>query len=216
MRKSKKNLDSVEQTVSKPNIFLDLDQTVISAETTTEDEKFDWKKHKDKAKKFRYKNMEGYYIIFERPGLQKFLDFLFANFNVSIWTAASKDYALFIIEKIILNNKKNRKLDWIFFSYHCDISKLTKKGTKDLSIMWNEYNIPGYTKDNSVIIDDNVEVYNTQTGNCIIASPFEFTHDGSENDHYLYNLQPHLDTMKKSIQKGKGKPAVAINNILKV
>ena len=42
---------------------------------------------------------DGHYKVFERPGLQEFLDYLFANFNVSVWTAASKSYALFIIDK---------------------------------------------------------------------------------------------------------------------
>jgi TFIIF-interacting CTD phosphatase-like protein len=202
-------------TTIKGNILLDLDQTLISAESTTEEDEFDWEKHGDKAKKFKYKDMDGYYIVFERPGLQKFLDFLFANFNVSVWTAASKDYALFIIEKIILQGKKNRHIDWVFFSYHCDISKRIKNGTKDLSIIWEEYSIPGYTKDNTVIIDDYDEVYKTQPDNCIIAFPFEFTDDGSENDRYLSKLQPHLVNMKKSIQNGSGKPAAAVNTALK-
>ena len=201
--------------MSKPNVLLDLDQTLISAESTTEEEEFDWKKHGDKAKKFRYKDMDGYYIVFERPGLQKFLDFLFANFNVSVWTAASKDYALFIIEKIILHGKNTRHIDCIFFSYHCDISKRIKKGTKDLSIMWEEYNIPGYTKDNTVIIDDYSEVYKTQPDNCIVAFPFELADDGSENDQYLSKLQPQMVTMKKSIQSRDGKPVATVNTALK-
>lgn len=197
----------------KINILLDLDQTIISAESTTEE--FDWKKHGNKAKKFKYKDMDGYYIIFERPGLEKFLSFLFANFNVSVWTAASKDYALFIVEKIILRGKKNRRIDWIFFSYHCDISKRIKNGTKDLSILWEEYNIIGYTKNNTVIIDDYNEVYKTQPNNCIVAFPFEFTDNGSENDDYFSRLQPQLIVMKKSIKNGNENPASIVNTALK-
>ena len=99
---------------NKPNIILDLDQTIISSEPF---ESLDNKKHEKKIKLFNYKNMDDYYLVFERPGLQKFLKFLFKNFNVSVWTAATKDYALFIIENMILKNKKNRHLDYIFFSY---------------------------------------------------------------------------------------------------
>ena len=44
--------------------------------------------------KFSYHDMDGYYIVFERPGLQEFLDYLFANYIVSVWTAATKDYAI--------------------------------------------------------------------------------------------------------------------------
>lgn len=188
----------------KINVLLDLDQTIISAE---DDGKYDAKKHADRAKKFTFHELkEGkqlYYTIFERPGLQPFLDYLFANYNVSVWTAASKFYALFIIENIVLANKPNRKLDWIFFSYHCDISKKIKKGTKDLSIMWDIYRESAYKADNTVIIDDYNEIHKTQPGNCIIAVPFEFTHEGSEDDTYLDRLQTVMKDMQPAPKLAK-------------
>lgn len=201
----------------KPNIVLDLDLTLICSCSKEEDEKYKISEPdiKKKIKKFRKKNMDNYYMVFERPGLQSFLCFLFKNFNVSIWTAASKDYALFIIEHIILNGKKNRKIDWIFFSYHCDISKHIKKGTKDLSILWEEYKIPQFSKKNTVIIDDYDEVYKTQPENCISISPFNFTDDGSEHDNHLIKLQEELKNMLTHIQSGKGKPAKEVNKKLK-
>lgn len=179
--------------MKKYNIILDLDQTLISAEA---EEDYDFTNNKNKAKLFNFKDMEGYYIVFERPNLQSFLDYIFKNFNVSIWTAASKDYALFIIDKIILQ-KPNRKLDWIFFSYHCDISKKVKKHTKDLSIFWDIYKIPEYSIDNTVIIDDYDEVYNTQKNNCIYAKPFEFCEENSHKDNYLKNLKYQLKKSSK-------------------
>lgn len=179
--------------MNKPNILLDLDQTIISAHA---DEEYDFKTHKEKAKKFKYSDMDGYYIVFQRPGLQKFLDFLFKHFNVSIWTAASKDYALYIVEHIILA-KKGRNIDWIFFSYHCDISKHFKKGTKDLSMLWDIYKIPGYDNTNTYIIDDYDEVYKTQPNNCIIALPFEFMDKHSESDDFLHKLSQELPKLKE-------------------
>lgn len=196
--------------MSKLNIILDLDQTIISAEAV---EDYDFKKYKEKAKKFTYKDMDGYYIVFERPGLQKFLTFLFKNFNVSVWTAASKDYALFIVEKIIIADKKNRKLDWIFFSYQCDISKNIKGGSKDLSLLFEDFELEGYNKDNTVIIDDYDEVYKTQPDNCIIAVPFEFTDDNSENDNFLKKLQPALEKLKTS---SDGTLATNINKTMNI
>jgi hypothetical protein len=116
------------------NIFLDLDQTIISGEVLKDedddDEIYDIESNKTKAINFNFHNMENYYVIFERPGLQKFLDYLFKNFNVSIWTAASKDYGLFIAEKFILKGHPERKLDFMFFSYHCDLSENIGKVTK--------------------------------------------------------------------------------------
>lgn len=186
------------------NVVLDLDQTLISAEDWDTE---DFNNNKAKAKKFEFHDMDGYYIVFERPNLQSFLDYLFANFNVSVWTAASKDYALFIVDKILLT-KPNRHLDWIFFSYHCDLSKKKKDGSKDLSMFWDEYKLVGYNKDNTVIIDDYDEVYETQPHNCIIAVPFEFTAKNSENDTYLKDLQRLLSTMQQ------GKPAKSVNSSL--
>lgn len=194
----------------KFNIILDLDQTLISAEA---DEDYDFKKYKNKAKMFNYKDMDGYYIVFERPYLQTFLDFLFKNFNVSIWTAASKDYALFIIEKIIIANKEERNIDFIFFSYHCDVSKKMKKGTKDLSMLWDVYNLEEYNKNNTFIIDDYDEVFNLQPDNCIFVKPFEFTKEGSENDNFLKELILHLKKIKNK-KNNNASPASYINKLI--
>ena len=180
------------------NIILDLDQTIISGEPS---EEYNFEKNKNKASKFKFEVMDDLYIIFERPDLQKFLTFLFKNFNVSVWTAASKDYALFIINKIIIGDKKNRKLDYIFFSYHCSASKKLKKNIKDLRVLWEDYIIPGYNKNNTVIIDDyREEVYEPQKSNCILAIPFEFTDNDSENDKFLKKL---ISKLKKFILKDK-------------
>ena len=177
------------------NIVLDLDQTLISAEAT---EEYDHKKNKDKAKLFDFHNMDNYYIVFERPGLQNFLDYLFENFNVSVWTAASKNYAMFIIDKVLLKDKPNRKLNWVFFSEHCDMSKKNTKNSKNLKILWKEFKIDNMNKDNTIILDDYDEVYETQPNNCIFVPPFEFTDDKSENDNFLLDLQVYLDNFNKS------------------
>lgn len=197
----------------KPNILLDLDQTLISAEPT---EEYDFKKNKERADKFTYHDMDGYYIVFERPGLQKFLDWLFANYNVSVWTAASKDYALFIVDKILLSNP-NRKLDHIFFSYHCDVSNAKKDGTKNIKTLGEVFKLPKYKLDNTIILDDYDEVYNTQPKNCIIAHPFEFNKSGSENDDFLVKLQPQLETLKSEVEGGNSvqQYVEGINNALK-
>lgn len=194
---------------SKPNLILDLDQTLISAEAS---EEFDFKKYKDKSKLLRSDDMEGFYMVYSRPHLQKFLDYAFENFNVTIWTAASKDYALFIINKIILNNQPKRKLDFIFFTYHCDLSKKIKKYSKELCMLWDIHNLPGYSSNNTVILDDyKDDVHKCQPNNCIIAPPFEFTKEGSENDTFLKDIIPQLDQMKVRIEENQPELASKIN-----
>jgi len=178
------------------NVVLDLDATLISALSRKELNK---KKQAKKMEKFKYSDMEGYYTVFERPYLQEFLDYLFTNFNVSIWTAASKDYALFIIDKIIAPKETNRKIDFIFFSYHCNWSKKIKNGTKDLTMFWDIHKMNGYTPSNTVILDDYDEVRDTQPGNCIEAVPFDFLDKGSEDDTFLKKIIPKLDIMKEKV-----------------
>ena len=178
-------------TEPKKHFVLDLDETLVSTEPL---EDYDYEKYKNKIKKFKEKPMimDDYYIILQRPGLQKFLDFLFANFTVSIWTAASKDYALYIIENIIIAGHPERKIDYIFFSYHCSASKKLKSGSKDLSMLWDIYKIKNYNKENTAILDDLVEVFNTQKDNCIIAESFKFIDKNSENDKFLTQLIPKI------------------------
>tara|TARA_Y100000389_G_C17339940_1_gene452740 strand:+ start:368 stop:958 length:591 start_codon:yes stop_codon:yes gene_type:complete len=195
-------------TNKKPNFILDLDQTIISAETC---ENFDKKKYETKSKLFKFHDMDGLYYIFERPNLQNFLNELFNKFNVSVWTAASKDYALFIINKIILKNK-NRKLDWIFFDYHCDISKKLTDNTKSLKILWENYKFRNYNKNNTVILDDYDEVWQTQNSNCIIAKPFEFKKNSSEHDQFLNNLIKKLDKIEKNMKNKEGNPSEVVNS----
>ncbi len=193
----------------KVNLILDLDQTLISAEASDE---LDLKKYKEKNTKFRYDDMDGYYTVYSRPYLQEFLDYIFKEFNVTIWTAASKDYALFIIEKIILNNDPKRKLDFIFFSYHCDLSRKKKKYSKELCMLWDIHKLPGYSSKNTIILDDyKADVHKCQPNNCIIAPAFEFQKEDSEKDTFLKDLIPHLEKMKTNIENDLNELATPIN-----
>lgn len=189
-KKKSKTKSRSRKSKIKKNLFFDLDETIISAISRDE---FDPQKHDKLFKIFDMKDMDGYYYVFSRPGLQELLDYVFKNFNVSVWTAASKDYALFIIDKIILC-KPERKLDYIFFSYHCDVAKNRKNGIKDLSILWDIYKLDNYNKYNTIIVDDNPDVH--KTGYCIPIKEFVATDDNSENDDYLYKLKQKLKEYK--------------------
>lgn len=186
--------------MSKINLFLDLDGTLICALATDE---YDFKKYKEKAiTNFTFHNMSGYYIIFERPGLQEFLDYVFDHFNVSIWTAASKDYALFIVKEIILT-KPERKLDFVFYHYHCKISEHELKSIKNLSLLWDRFKLPGYTEPNTLIFDDCIEVKTPQKRNCIQVPEFVFTTRGSENDTFLRDIVPVLENYRTLMLDGR-------------
>jgi len=181
----------------KYNVILDLDQTCISSEEKNQPNKFNPDKYRSKMKQFQCAEMDDLYYVFGRPYLQSFLEFLFENFNVSVWTAATKDYAMFIIEHFLLANKKNRKLDYVFHSEHCDVSHAMKKKTKDLSMLYNFYKIPQFNPNNTFIIDGYKEVYRTQPSRCMFINPFEFKDHQSINDRELITI---INILKKILK----------------
>lgn len=138
----------------QPGIILDLDETLISAVV------------KDGHKLvpgLEYSDMENVYIVYHRPHLQEFLDFIFQidpNTNeqknrVSVWTAASRDYGDWIIDNIILiPERPERKLDFFLHSYHSELSSKFFPIHKDLRLIWKLFKPIGYTPENTLLIDD--------------------------------------------------------------
>jgi TFIIF-interacting CTD phosphatase-like protein len=164
------------------NILLDLDQTLIFS---VELDKF---RTSSKTKSFESRTMDDIYITFARPHLQEFLDYIFKNFRVAVWTAASKGYAKFIIDNFILI-KPGRKLDFVFYSYHCNLSTDSGNGLKGLNMLWEKFKLAGYNKTNTIIIDDNHEVKKIQVDNCYHIPEFNYNTKGSEKDRELLNLK---------------------------
>lgn len=172
----------------KLHVFLDLDNTLICSEPLDE---FDVEKNREKIESLKFYNIDDYYITFERSHLQETLDFLFKYCLVSVFTAASKDYALAIIKNSILDpsgdgSKNDRKLEYILFDYHCSWSKYKKNGDcKSLELLWNDINLPNVKKENTIIIDDLPEVSEIQPKNSIKVKPFEITEKNAEKDNEL-------------------------------
>ena len=135
--------------------------------------------------------MPGYYIIFERPHVQEFLDYLFSHHNVAVWTAASRDYAYFVIKAALLDGHPERELDFVLHGDHTKMSRKLTGKPKALSLLWGR--LPGYEKSNTVLIDDNNEVFRRQKRNVIPVPAFIAQDKGSEKDNYLTLLRDTLD-----------------------
>lgn len=185
--------------MGKINIVLDLDNTIINSLTPSEFKRVS----KNKIKHFKYHYMDDAYIVFERPHLQELLDFLFESeedgekiFEVSVWTAASKSYAIFIINNIILT-KPNRKLDFVLYSQHCIHSQRHLKCIKDLALFWDILDPKLYNKKNTYIVDDLEEVQIENDKNVFKAPIFDVLNKGSENDNYLLKLMKQLKELRK-------------------
>ena len=173
------------------NIILDLDETLINSQafediTPQEKKKF--------MRRFKNHNMDGYYLVCERPHVQDFLDYVFKNFNVSVWTAASELYAKFVIKNVILV-KPERKLEYFFWDKHCKISrKKFNKQPKNLNLLID--NLAEYYKDNTLIIDDLDDVYKVQKCNSIPAIAFDVSEQNSDGDNFLQNIIPVLEKLR--------------------
>jgi len=183
----------------KLKLLLDLDNTLISSIAVDE---IEWtKENKNKSLKFNFHDMEDYYVVYERPGLQDFLDFVFENFDVSIWSAATKNYVLFVIKNIILT-KSNRNLEYVFFSYHCDWSKKMFRGVKNLKLLY-KLKVKGFNSSNTIILDDLDKVQKHNPYNCIPIKDFEYMDENSENDNELSIIKKKLEKILEMHSLGK-------------
>ena len=154
---------------NKMNVLLDLDNTIINALDEQERSVLPI----EFQNRFDYKDMPIYGLrVFGRPGLQTFLDYLFTHFNVSVFTAAEQEYALFIVNNFLLT-KPGRKVHYIFFRYHVNMGLERYNGTKDLRLLWNVFKIPMFQPCNTVIIDDLIDVYETNPKHTIRIKSFD-------------------------------------------
>lgn len=176
------------------NIILDLDQTLISAIEPDKVPLLPKKSHK-----IHSSNMDDDYVVYHRPHLQELLDFLFANFNVGIWTAATQDYALFIVKEIILKNHPERVLDFVLSDQQCELADEMYGCIKDLRLIWDYLKIQGYKKDNTFILDDNGDVFLTQLNHALPITPFHI--DSNPDDKELKRLISKLKKAKARFDK---------------
>lgn len=147
-------------------------------------------------------------FIFERPYLHEFLDFLFENFDVSVFTASSEDYASFVLQNIIIGNKKTRKIDFFMSGIDADIcySKYKKHKCLDyvteMASKVSESKGLEYSLDNMLIIDDNLFVIDSNKDNSIAAPEFDVMFVKNINrvgQYYVLNRSCFEDTFLKDV-----------------
>jgi hypothetical protein len=191
--------------VRKPiNVILDLDNTLIYS---ISQEKFPKKKtHLHSMKHYK---MDDDYYVFERPGLQTFLNWLFKNFNITVWSAASPEYVEFIVKNVIEKNKRN--IEYILNSDNCEESQTVygDKHIKNLNMLWDHYEIDGYDSYNTLIIDDLKMVCKIQPHNSIQIKSFNTRSKDCIKDIELKEIRKKLNKIvkhyKKNINKQKTK-----------
>jgi hypothetical protein len=197
----------------KVNILLDLDNTIINALDTSELEVLN-RVNIDLQDKFKYYDMMNgdklEYRVFERPYVQDFLDYIFLNYNVSIFTAADKEYALFIYENVIKreypdNPIKNRVINYLFCGTHSSYSEIIYRSPKNLNILWDVFKIHNFKPCNTIIIDDLDQVIQNNPNNCIPAPKFEIISDDKKVNFNSYKDIFLLTKAIKEIEKYRDK-----------
>lgn len=170
----------------KLHFILDLDNTLLHSLTPEEYKKIPY----SFKKKYKYIPMDNEFMVILRPHLRKFLQFLFDNYYVSIWTYASYEYAMWIVKNIIIPEMKSKhKLEYILFEYHCKKSeslynkqqkriKMLKKVDKKIDL------------NNTILIDDLPQNCKGQLS--INVVPFDLLSEEKQQDDYLLNLMEEI------------------------
>lgn len=157
----------------RPLVILDLDNTCICA---VEMDELDSVANPDV---FPHVDLDDIYRIYERPGLQEWLDQLFKDFQVAVWTAAGLTYGLFVIRNFILV-KPEREIEFYMWDDHCSYSyRRTRGQAKHVKLLQPLYDIS-----KAVLIDDNKDVLK-QTDDTIDSKYFDVTCPNAQNDYFL-------------------------------
>ena len=116
-------------------------------------------------------------VIYSRPFLKDFLTYCFDHFDrVSIWTAANRDWFDYVYHHIFepIMESRYMRFDFVFTREKCtfrtDPHNLHLATIKPLKKVWSFRE--GYTRSNTLIVDDNPETFQDNFDNAIIIRPF--------------------------------------------
>lgn len=179
------------------NIYLDLDETLIHSIPFNDYDELDSTRREKLQNTFDYNDMEDEFRVFSRPGLYDFLFFLSNNsdkFTINVWTAATRDYADFIIMNI-LQKKFAVPIRYRLHRSHVNWSQNNMSSPKDLRTLWKKYMIKGHCECNTVIIDDLKDVVKSNNYYSIRINPF--VADPTKTDKELYRIREELKELYK-------------------
>lgn len=173
------------QNLERKLLILDLDETLIYATEEKLEREADFS--------------VGQYCVCKRPFLNEFLEFCFENFDVAVWTTATKSYAEEIL-KVIL--KKDQTLQFLWTRERCTFAFDTEE--REHFYVKRMYKIRrcGYKLESVIVVDDSPNVWQSSYGNLVHINKFE----GNQGDNELEILPVFLEKLKnveniRSIEK---------------
>ncbi|KAL1288994.1 hypothetical protein HN51_057447 [Arachis hypogaea] len=138
----------------RKTVFLDLDETLVHSKPSPAPEHYDF------VVRPVIDGAEIEFYVLKRPGLEEFLSALAAKFEVVIFTAALREYAELVLDRL---DKDNRYVSHRLYRDSC--RPVDGRLVKDLSETGREL-------DRVVIVDDNPNSFSKQPENAIMIKPF--------------------------------------------
>ena len=175
-------------------VILDLDNTCLFSLPSDEVKNKKWYKN------FITVDMDESFKVFKRPKLEEFLDWLFKNFTVSVWSSGSESYVKWIVDNII--EKNNRKLRHVLNLKDCKKSqkKYGSRHIKNLKLLWDVYDFSDFGPYNTILIDDLEDCYRNNPRNALPIKEF-ISGKKTINDNELIKIKEKLIKIKKHYKK---------------
>jgi hypothetical protein len=163
-------------------------------------------------------NIRNDFITFLRPGLQKFMSFLFENFNVGFWTTGTTTYAKNLItelfDKLDLEDEY-KNLICFFTRVKANYDTLPKSKTKvikyktyDLISKKTYFNSSGHlpVKDLNILFNNEYFKNKNISPNNTILIDDNLVHNGINNGHNVLSIKKFnylftCDTLLQELQK---------------
>jgi RNA polymerase II subunit A small phosphatase-like protein len=129
------------------------------------------------------------YHVYLRPHLQEFLDYLFAEFHVGVWTSSGQLYAEPLVEALM----PGRPLKFVWSSARCSTARDWETGSYTTQKRLAKLKRLGFRLEEIIGIDDTPTKYARNYGN-LVRVP-EYT--GQPDDDVLVRLMQYLPALKE-------------------
>lgn len=133
---------------------------------------------------------DGTLLVSSRPWARDMLLFLFKYFDVGIWTAACREYAIEVL-RIVVGEENLNKFQFIYTREKCIKLKETNQYIKPLHKIWriSMAKRKGWNRKNTIIVEDTQDTCIKNYGNAVYVPKFL---TGQNNDPVLVYLCPYL------------------------
>ena len=174
-------VSGLESEIKENLIILDMNGILISRQFVGN------KLEKDIAQfeKFEEASRVGSFLVWKRPHLDNFLDFIFKHFHVAVWSSISS-YNLKLFAKHVFGDRM-KDLLFMMDNTYCVKSKHPETDekplfSKPLQTVWDKYDM--FSSQNTVILDDTKLKMSCNPEGTYVCPP-EWSHLDENDDNFM-------------------------------